>query len=70
MPFCLTNSRVAFINLMNRYYLDEFVIVFLDDILFYSDKEKLHEEHLRKALGIWRKNKLYVKFNKCNFWIK
>ena len=58
---------------MNRVfldYLDEFVIVFVDDILIYSDNEVQHEEHLRKALEILRKNKLYAKFSKCDFWMK
>ena len=58
---------------MNRVfheYLDEFVIVFVDDILIYSDNEELHEKHLRMALEVLRKNKLYAKFNKCDFWIK
>ena len=51
-------------------YLDEFVIVFVDDILIYSDNEELHEKHLRMALEVLRKNKLYAKFSKCDFWIK
>lgn len=41
-----------------------------DDILICFDNEKIHEEHLRKALEILMKNKLYVKFSKCDFWIK
>ena len=51
-------------------YLDEFVIVFVDDILIYSDNEVQHEEHLRKAHEILRKNKQYAKFSKCDFWMK
>ena len=50
-------------DLMNRVfheYLDEFVIVFVDDILIYSDNEELHEKHLRMTLEVLRKNKLYV----------
>ena len=73
MPFGLTNAPAAFMDLMNRVfhdYLDEFVIVFVDDILIYSDNEVQHEEHLRKALEIPRKNKLYAKFSKCDFWMK
>ena len=42
----------------------------MDDILIYSDNEVQHEEHLRKALVILRKNKLYAKFSKCDFWMK
>ena len=73
MPLYLTNAPTAFMDLMNRVfqdYLDEFVIVFVDDILIYSDNEVQHEEHLRKALEILRNNKLYAKFSKCDFWIK
>ena len=73
MPFGLTNTPAAFMDLMNRVfheYLDEFVIVFVDDILIYSDNEELHEKHLRMALEVQRKNKLYTKFSKCDFWIK
>ena len=73
MPFGLTNAPAASMDLMNRVfhdYLDEFVIVFVDDILIYSDNEVQHEEHLRKALEILRKNKLYAKFSKCDFWMK
>ena len=60
-------------DLMNRVfheYLDEFVIVFVDDILIYSDNEELHEKHLRMTLEVLRKNKLYAKFSKCDFRIK
>ena len=70
MPFGLTNAPAAFIDLMNRVfheYLDEFVIVFVDDILIYSDNEELHEKHLRMALEVLRKNKLYAKFSKLTF---
>ena len=66
-------GATAFMDLMNRVfheYLDEFVIVFVDDILIYSDNEELHEKHLRMALEILRKNKGYAKFSKCDFWIK
>ena len=59
-------------DLMNRVckpYLDKFVIVFIDDILIYSKSEKEHEEHLRLILELLRKEKLYAKFFKCEFWI-
>lgn len=55
---------------MNRVlhdYLDEFVIVFMDNIIIYFDNEELYEEHLRKTLKILRKNNLYAKFSKCDF---
>ncbi|KAL8124030.1 hypothetical protein AgCh_011875 [Apium graveolens] len=73
MVFGLTNAPAAFMDLMNRVfkqYLDKFVIVFIDDILIYSKTEEHHMEHLRISLEILRKEKLYVKFSKCEFWIK
>ena len=43
--------------------------MFIDDILVYSKDEKQHEEHLRIVLEKLRKEKLYAKFKKCEFWI-
>ncbi|GJV47127.1 putative reverse transcriptase domain-containing protein [Tanacetum coccineum] len=59
-------------DLMNRVckpYLDKFVIVFIDDILIYSKDEKEHEEHLKAILELLKKEQLYAKFSKCEFWI-
>jgi hypothetical protein len=50
-------------------YLDKFVVVFIDDILVYSQNEQEHEEHLRKALQRLRDCQLYAKLSKCEFWI-
>ncbi|GKA65609.1 putative reverse transcriptase domain-containing protein [Tanacetum coccineum] len=50
-------------------YLDKFVIVFIDDILIYSRNEKEHEEHLKTILELLKKEELYAKFSKCEFWI-
>ncbi|GJV03529.1 putative reverse transcriptase domain-containing protein [Tanacetum coccineum] len=49
--------------------LDKFVIVFIDDILIYSKNKKEHEEHLKAVLELLKKEKLYAKFSKCEFWI-
>ncbi|GJX06056.1 reverse transcriptase domain-containing protein [Tanacetum coccineum] len=72
MPFGLTNAPAVFMDLMNRMckpYLDKFVIVFIDDILIYSRNEKEHEEHLKTILELLKKEELYAKFSKCEFWI-
>jgi len=70
LPFGLTNAPATFMNLMQNVFhqhLDEFVIVFLDDILVYSKSIEEHVEHLRTVLQILRENKLYGKLSKCEF---
>ncbi|GJV48439.1 putative reverse transcriptase domain-containing protein [Tanacetum coccineum] len=73
MPFGLTNAPAVFMDLMNhvcKSYLDKFVIVFIDDILIYSKSKKEHSEHLKIILDLLKKEKLYAKFSKCDFWLK
>nr|GEV29388.1 hypothetical protein [Tanacetum cinerariifolium] len=69
IPFELTNIPAVFMNRVCQPYLDKFVIVFIDDILIYSKDEKEHEEHLKAILELLKKEKLYAKFSKCEFWI-
>ena len=72
MPFGLTNAPAVFMSLMNkifRPYLDQFVVVFIDDILVYSRSEEEHEQHLRTVLQVLRDNRLYAKASKCEFWL-
>ena len=68
VPFGVTNAPAQFMNLMNDLlsdYLDEFVLVFLDDILVYSRSMEDHAEHLRKVFQRLREHKLYAKASKC-----
>ena len=69
MSFGLTNAPTAFMDLMHRVfqpYLDQFVMIFVDDILIYFPSEEEHEDHLRVVLQRLRDH-LYAKFNKCKF---
>ncbi len=70
MPFGLANAPATFCTLMNdifREWLDDFVVVYIDDILVYSNSMEEHVEHLRKVFQRLRENKLYAKFEKCEF---
>uniref|UniRef100_A0A1S3YYG3 RNA-directed DNA polymerase homolog n=1 Tax=Nicotiana tabacum TaxID=4097 RepID=A0A1S3YYG3_TOBAC len=70
MSFGLTNAPAAFIHLMYSVFqphIDSFVIVFIDDILVYSQSREDHEQHLRTVLQTLREKKLYAKFSKCEF---
>ena len=72
IPFGLTNAPATFMDLMHRVfqpYLDQFVVVFVDDILIYSQSEEGHEDHLRIVLQALRDHQLYTKFSKCEFWL-
>ena len=72
MPFGLTNTPAAFMDLMNRVfqpYLDKFVIVFIDDILVYSGSPEEHSKYLRIMLQTLREWQLYAKLSKFQFWL-
>ena len=70
LPFGLTNAPATFMHLMHqtfRKFLDEFVLVFLDDILIFSNTLEEHERHVKQVLEVLRKEKLYAKESKCEF---
>ena len=73
MPFGLTNAPAAFMDLMNhvfRSYVDQFVMVFIDSILMYSKDWENHDTHLWVVLETLRKERLYAKLIKCEFWLR
>jgi hypothetical protein len=70
MPFGLTNAPATFCTLMNdifRQWLNDFVVVYIDNILIYNGSLEEHAEHLRKVFQRLRENKLYAKLEKCKF---
>ena len=70
MPFGFTNAPTVFMDLMNRVfrpYLNQFVVVFIDDILVYSKDEQEHKQHLKIVQQTLREKKLYSKLSKCDF---
>ncbi|KAA3466309.1 DNA/RNA polymerases superfamily protein [Gossypium australe] len=73
MLFGLTNAPAVFMDLINRIfipYLDRFLVVFIDDILVYSQDENDHVDHLRIVLQTLREKQLYTKFSKWEFWLR
>nr|GEW48422.1 putative reverse transcriptase domain-containing protein [Tanacetum cinerariifolium] len=71
MPFGLFNTPTVFMDLMNRVskaYLDKFVIIFTNDI--YSKTKEDHGVHLKLVLELLKKEKLFAKFSKCEFWLQ
>lgn len=73
MPFRLSNAPAVFQRLLQdvlREYLDVFVIVYIDNILIYSEDESLHAGHVLQVLKRLRENSLYAKLSKCDFSVK
>jgi len=73
VPFGVTNAPGVFMEYMNRIFhpfLDRFVVVFIDDILVYSNSKEKHAEHLRIVLRVLKEKKLFAKLSKCEFWLR
>ena len=71
MPFGITNAPTTFMSIMNsvfKKYIDKFVLIFLVDILVYSNNEEEYEEHLRMVLQVLRDHKRHAKLRKCKFY--
>ena len=70
IPFGLTNAPNVFMCSMNNVmhkYLDKFMVVFIDDILIYSESEEKHKEHLKIVFQELQDHQLFAKFSKCDF---
>ena len=73
MLFGLTSAPAAFMDLTNhvfRPYVDQFVMVFIDNILVYSKDLEDHDTHLRVVLETLKNEQLYAKLSKCEFWLR
>lgn len=73
LPFGLTNAPATFQALMNdilRPYLDDFVVVYLDDILVYSKTADDHVKHLDQVLSVLEQHELYAGLDKCAFGLR
>src|ERR1700759_4594002 len=71
MPFGLTNAPSVFMQLMNSVlaeYIDDFVIVFIDDILIYSNDEAQRTQHVKLVLNKLREAPLHANMAKCSFY--
>lgn len=70
MPFGVSNVPKVFMEYMNRIfhpYLDQFVVVFINDILIYLKSNEEHAKHLKVVLQILQEKKRYPKMSKCQF---
>lgn len=70
MPFGLTNTLATFQHYMNELFrdmADEFIVVYLDDILIFSKDESQHKEHVQTVLKQLCRHNLHVKSEMCTF---
>ena len=68
----MTIAPTTFMSVMNKTFqlhLDQFMIVFINEILIYTSNWKEHKKHIRVVLQILRGEQLYAKFRKCGFWM-
>lgn len=73
LPFGLGNAPAAFMILMNSVFedcLDDFILIFIDDILIYFISIEEHNKHLMIFFQRLREHKLYGKLSKCTFFQK
>ncbi|XP_050896118.1 uncharacterized mitochondrial protein AtMg00860-like [Lathyrus oleraceus] len=73
MAFGVSNTPRVFMEYMNRIfhlYLDQFVVLFIDNILIYLKSDEEHAEHLRVVLQTLQEKQLYANLSKCEFWLK
>lgn len=70
MPFRLCNAQSTFLRVMNETFipfLDDFVHVYLGDILVFNRTWEDHMSHVEKVLEVLKKEKMYFKIPKCEF---
>jgi hypothetical protein len=70
MPFGLCNAPTNFMRVMNdvfKPFIDDIVILYLDDIIFFSETWDEHVRHVKKVLDTLQREKLYIKLSKCEF---
>ena len=73
MSFGLTNTAAAFMDFMNRVflnYLDSFVIVFIGDIFVYSKSDDEHMGNLRIVLQVFKEHQLTARYSMCELWLR
>ena len=73
MPFGLTNAPATFQRFMNQIlqpYLGKFALVYIDDIIIYSNTIEEHREHIKEVLSLLRENHMRAKKKKCVFFCK
>ncbi|GKD10818.1 putative reverse transcriptase domain-containing protein [Tanacetum coccineum] len=70
MRMCIDYRELNKVTVKNVLMLNKSVIVFIDDILVYSKSKEEHGVHLQEVLETMRKERLYAKFSKCEFWLQ